>query len=42
LLSADTNAVITNLVASILALSLHEGAYITEIVRAGVLSVERG
>jgi len=42
LFSVDTNAVITNFVASILALSLHEGAYMTEIVRAGVQSVDQG
>ena len=31
-----------NFSAAVLALALYEGAYITEIVRAGVLSIERG
>lgn len=40
--SFDANAVITPLVAAILALGLNEGAYMAEIVRAGILSVEEG
>ena len=40
--SLDTNAVITLLVAAILALGLNEAAYAAELVRAGIISVERG
>jgi polar amino acid transport system permease protein len=38
----DTNKVITPFVAAILALSLHEGAYMAEVVRGGILAVDRG
>lgn len=38
----DTNAVVTPFVASILALGLNEAAYMSEIIRAGILSVDRG
>jgi len=38
----STNALITPFVASVIALSTNEGAYMAEIVRAGILSVERG
>jgi polar amino acid transport system permease protein len=37
-----TNSVIAPLVAAILALGLNQGAYMCEIVRAGILSVEDG
>ncbi len=37
-----TNAVINPLTAAILALSLNEGAYMAEIVRAGIVSVDSG
>jgi polar amino acid transport system permease protein len=37
-----TNDVLTPFVASVIALGLNEGAYMAEIVRAGVLAVERG
>jgi len=40
--SGDTNALITPLAAGLLALSLNEAAYMSEIVRAGILSVDRG
>lgn len=40
--SADVNQVITPWVAVILALSLNEGAYMSEIVRGGILSVDNG
>ena len=40
--SADANAVITPFMAAILGLGLNEGAYMSEIVRAGLLSVNRG
>jgi polar amino acid transport system permease protein len=40
--SWDTNALITPLVAAILALGLNQGAYMCEIVRAGILSVDTG
>jgi polar amino acid transport system permease protein len=37
-----TNDVITPFVASVIALGLNEGAYMAEIVRAGIISVDRG
>jgi len=40
--SVDTNRVISTFGAAILALGLNEGAYMAEIVRAGILSVSRG
>ena len=39
--SASTNSVVTPLVAAILALGLNEGAYMAEIVRGGILSVDK-
>jgi polar amino acid transport system permease protein len=39
---ANGNAVITQFVAAILALGLNEGAYMAEIVRAGIISVGEG
>jgi len=41
-LHADANSLITPLAAAILGLGLNEGAYMAEIVRAGILSVEHG
>ncbi|HWK28335.1 MAG TPA: amino acid ABC transporter permease [Solirubrobacter sp.] len=41
-ISGDANAVITPFVAAILALGLNEGAYMAEIVRAGIISVDEG
>ncbi|MEU7382024.1 amino acid ABC transporter permease [Streptomyces sp. NPDC042207] len=41
-LSLDANRLITPLVAAILGLGLNEAAYMSEIVRAGILSVEQG
>ena len=38
----STNAVLTPFVASVVALGLNEAAYMAEVVRAGLLSVERG
>lgn len=38
----ETNAVITTFVASILGLALHEGAYMAEVVRGGILGVDLG
>ncbi len=38
----SANAVITPFVAGMLALGLNEGAYMAEIVRAGIISVEEG
>jgi polar amino acid transport system permease protein len=38
----DANQLITPIVAAILALGLNEGAYMAEIVRAGILSVPEG
>jgi polar amino acid transport system permease protein len=38
----DANTFITPLLASILALGINEGAYMSEIVRAGILSVDEG
>ncbi len=40
--SWDTNVVVTPLMASLLALALNEGAYMAEIVRGGILSVDQG
>ena len=40
--STDTNVLITPLVAAILGLGLNEAAYMAEIVRAGILSVDKG
>jgi polar amino acid transport system permease protein len=42
LVSTDTNTVVTPLVAAILGLGLNAGAYIAEIVRAGIISVGSG
>jgi polar amino acid transport system permease protein len=39
---ADANTLITPFVAAILGLGLNEGAYMAEIVRAGILSVDEG
>ena len=38
----DANTVITPFVAAILGLALNEGAYMAEIVRAGIISVDEG
>jgi polar amino acid transport system permease protein len=38
----DANSLITKFVAATLALGLNEGAYMSEIVRAGILSVDEG
>jgi len=40
--SWDTNQIVTPFVAAILALGLNQGAYMCEIVRAGILSVDAG
>ncbi len=40
--SQDTNSLITLFVSALLALSLNEGAYMSEIVRAGIISVDEG
>jgi polar amino acid transport system permease protein len=40
--SWETNALISPLTAAILGLTLHEGAYMAEIIRAGVLGVDEG
>jgi polar amino acid transport system permease protein len=42
LVHADANHLITPFLAAILALGLNEGAYMSEIVRAGLLSVDEG
>jgi polar amino acid transport system permease protein len=42
LLSVSANTLITPFVAGMLALGLNEGAYMAEIVRAGILSVDEG
>jgi polar amino acid transport system permease protein len=42
LLSADSNSLITPFMAGVLGLGLNEGAYMAEIVRAGILSVDEG
>lgn len=41
-LHGNANALITSIVAAILALGLNEAAYYAEIVRAGILSVDHG
>src|SRR4051794_9543796 len=40
--STSANSLITVFVAAILALGLNEGAYMSEIVRAGIISVDEG
>jgi polar amino acid transport system permease protein len=40
--SADTNLVINQFTAAVLGLGLNEGAYMAEIYRAGILSVDHG
>ena len=40
--SASTNALVTTLVAALLGLGLNEAAYMSEIVRAGIVSVDAG
>ncbi len=42
LLTADGNELITLFVAAVLCLGLNEGAYMAEVVRAGLLSVDEG
>jgi len=42
LVHANANTLITPFVAAILGLGLNEGAYMSEIVRAGILSVDEG
>jgi polar amino acid transport system permease protein len=42
LFSVESNALITSFVAGVLGLGLNEGAYMSEIVRAGILSVDEG
>ncbi|MET7330364.1 amino acid ABC transporter permease [Nonomuraea sp. NPDC005650] len=41
-LEFDTNLIITQLTAAVLGLGLHEAAYMAEIVRAGITSVDHG
>jgi len=38
----DTNSVVTSMVAAMLGLGLNEGAYMSEIIRAGIQSVDQG
>ena len=42
LMHADANVLISPFVAAVLGLGLNEGAYMAEIVRAGILSVDEG
>jgi polar amino acid transport system permease protein len=42
LVHTHANSIITTLVAGLLALGLNEGAYMSEIVRAGIISVDEG
>jgi polar amino acid transport system permease protein len=42
LVSWDTNELITPFIAAVLGLALNEAAYMTEIMRAGILSVDSG
>jgi polar amino acid transport system permease protein len=41
-LSVDTNVVITPFIAAIVGLGVNEGAYMSEIVRAGLMAIPRG
>ncbi|WP_326688640.1 MULTISPECIES: amino acid ABC transporter permease [unclassified Streptomyces] len=41
-IEADTNTLITQMAAAVLGLGLHEAAYMAEIVRAGISSVDDG
>ena len=41
-LSADTNTVVTPLLAAIAALGLNEAAFMCEVIRGGLLSVDQG
>lgn len=38
----NTNAIISPFMAAFLALALHEGAYMAEIIRSGILSIDKG
>lgn len=40
--SVSTNQIVTSFVAALLALSLNEAAYMAEIIRAGITSIDRG
>ncbi len=42
LVNGNANAIVTPFVAAILGLGLNEGAYMAEIVRAGIISVDEG
>lgn len=42
LFEADVNAMISPLTAGLLALGLNEGAYMSEIIRGGIIGVDRG
>ena len=42
LFSVQTNSLMTPFVAAVIGLSLHEAAYMAEIIRAGILSVDAG
>src|SRR5262249_36918854 len=42
IIDQSANSLITPLVAGLLALGLNEGAYMSEIVRAGIISVDEG
>lgn len=42
ILSIRANALISGFIASILGLTLHEAAYLAEIIRGGLLSIDRG
>jgi polar amino acid transport system permease protein len=42
LIHTHANSIITTFVAGLLALGLNEGAYMSEIVRAGIISVDEG
>ncbi len=42
LLTLNANTVVTSFIAGALGLSLNEGAYMAEIVRAGIISVDEG
>lgn len=42
IVSYDTNSILTMFVASVLALGLHDAAYMAEVIRSGIQSVDKG
>lgn len=42
LVDADTNALVSVFTAAVIGLALHESAYMAEVIRSGILAVDRG